>query len=105
MANFRQYSRYISGKIATNRSGQNFLVLRRPLNLIPASGDIFVTVTQEMEHRPDLVAQSAYGNPDLWWVIYEFNGIRDPLFGLRAGQILRLPELERVLGAIQDLED
>jgi hypothetical protein len=105
MANFKRFSRYSSSLIAKNRSGKNFLVLKKPLNLEPKSGDIFVTVTKEMEHRPDLVSQAAYGNPDFWWIIYEFNKIRDPLFDLKAGQILRLPEYERVLSAIQDLED
>ena len=105
MANFKRFSRYSTGVITSNRSGKNFLTLRRPLNLEQKSGDIFVTVTKEMENRPDLVSQAAYGSPDYWWAIYEYNGVRDPLFGLQMGQILRIPELDRVLVAIQDLED
>ena len=104
MANFKALSRYGGGLIIKNRSDKDFLTLRRPLNLQEEDGDVFVTVTQELEKRPDLVAEKAYGNPDLWWVIYEFNGIRDPLFNLKAGMILRIPELERVLQAIEELE-
>lgn len=104
MANFKRNSRYTGGKVTKNRSDQDFLILRRPLNLEQADGDVFITITQEDEKRPDLVAQKAYGNPDLWWVIYEFNGIRDPFFDLKMGSELRIPELERVLDAIEELK-
>lgn len=103
MANFKKLSRYTNGIITTNRSGQEFLVLRGQLELEPEEGDVFVEITQDLIRRPDLIAQKAYGNPDLWWVIYEFNGIRDPLFELRPGQILRIPELDRVLEAVRNI--
>jgi len=105
MANFKALSRYTGGLLATNRSGKDFLVLRRTLELEPADGDVFVTITQEFLKRPDLISNNAYGTPDLWWVIYEFNGIKDPLFELQLGQVLRIPELERVLAAIEQLEE
>ncbi len=103
MANFKPHSRYNNGTVAANRAGKNFLVLRQPLNLVEDAGDILVTVTQDMEKRPDIVANYAYGDPELWWVIYEFNEIRDPIFGLKQGMILRLPSHERVLAAIEQL--
>ncbi len=105
MANFKRLSRYTGGTLASNRSDQNFLVLRRPLELEPADGDAFVTITDDLIRRPDLISNRAYGTPDLWWVIYEFNGIRDPLFELKAGQVLRIPELDRVLDAVKELEE
>ena len=104
MANFKALSRYSGGIISKNRTDKDFLVLRKPLNLEEDDGDIIVQVTQDLEKRPDLVADKAYGNTDLWWVIYEFNGIRDPFFDLRQGMILRIPALDRVLAAIQELE-
>ena len=104
MANFKRNTRYTGGKVTKNRSGDDFLILRRPLELEKSDGDIFVTVTQDQEKRPDLVAQNAYGDSTLWWAIYEFNGIRDPLFDLQAGTQLRIPEIERVLAAIEQLK-
>ncbi len=103
MANFKNQTRYTNGQVTKNRSGKDFLILRRPLNLAEDDGDVFVLVTQELEKRPDLVASKAYDNPDLWWVIYEFNGIRDPFFDLRQGMLLRIPALDRVLEAIEQL--
>lgn len=103
MANFKPQSRYTNGLVTKNRSGKDFLILRRPLNLAEDDGDVFVMVTQELEKRPDLVAAKAWDNPELWWVIYEFNGIRDPFFDLKAGMLLRIPQLDRVLLAIESL--
>ena len=103
MANFKSNTRYNNGIIATNRSGKDFLVLRKSLKLEEDSTDTFIIVSQQYEKRPDLVSTEAYGKPELWWAIYEFNNIRDPLFELRAGQILRIPALERVLEAIDKL--
>lgn len=104
MANFSEYTRHLNGKVATNRSGKTFLTLRKKLDLKPANGDIFVKVTEDIVKRPDLVAYKAYGNAELWWVIYEYNEIKDPLFDLKANQTLRIPELSRVLLALENTE-
>lgn len=103
MANFKINSRYTNGTVTVNRSGNKFLILRNSLVLTEDEGDIFVTITKDLVNRPDLIADKAYGDADLWWVIYEFNGIRDPLFDLKPGRILRIPKLERVLAAIDAL--
>lgn len=104
MANFKTLSRYTGGKVTKNRSEQDFLILRRPLNLTEDEGDVFVEITQDLEKRPDLVAFKAYEDPNLWWVIFELNEIRDPFFDLVAGQLIRLPALDRLLEAIEELE-
>jgi len=104
MANFKQSSRYANSQVTKNRSGKDFLILRQPLNLLPDQGDTFITVLQEHLERPDIISSLAYNDPDYWWVIFEFNGIRDPLFDLKIGQNLRIPEIERVLAALTELE-
>ena len=103
MANFKANTRYTNGIIVKNRSNKQFLVLRKSLNLLEDSTDTVVLVTQEYEKRPDLLSNTAYGTPDLWWAIYEYNQIRDPFFDLKAGQILKIPELNRLLEAIDRL--
>ena len=100
MANFKTTSRYSEAILTKNRSNQNFIILRKPIQLEPEEGDTFLTITQEFLQRPDLVSYAAYGNSDYWWVIYEFNGIRDPFFGLKLNDILRIPPIENVLLAI-----
>lgn len=103
MANFKPFSRYTNGIVTFTRDNKHFLVLRKPLNLKEDNSDVLVTVTQDICKRPDLVSYKAYNTPDLWWVIYEYNGIRNPLLDLKPGQILRIPQLERVNEAISNL--
>ena len=105
MANFKTLSRYATKEIDTTRDGQQFIVLRQPLNLEPSAGDTYITITQELVNRPDLLAYRAYGDRELWWAIYEFNNISDPLFELQTGQILRIPELSRVRAAITSVRN
>lgn len=105
MANFKSTSRYKRAVVTSNRSNKNFIILRRPIEITEDQGDTFITITQEILKRPDLISQVAYGNSEYWWVIYEFNNIRDPLFELKLNQILRIPAIERVLAAISALED
>lgn len=103
MANFKKLARYTNGIITKTRSEIDFLVLRNALILDPADGDIFVEITADLAKRPDLISNKAYSTPDLWWVIYDFNNVRDPLFGVKPGQIFRIPEINRVLDAIKKL--
>ncbi len=103
MANFKPLNRYTNGIVTFTRNNQKFLVLREPLDLPLDNTDVLVTITQDIARRPDLISFKAYGNPDFWWVIYEYNGIRDPVFDLKSGQILRIPTLERVNSAIAKL--
>lgn len=103
MANFKKNTRYTNGNVELNRSGKNFLVLRDKLNLKQANGDVFVTITADIANRPDLISFKAYGTPELWWIIYELNNIRDPLFDLQVGQIIRIPSRDRVSKAISKL--
>lgn len=103
MANFKRSSRYSAKEIEEDRAGEQFIVLRQPLNLGLAAGDIYVTINQELLQRPDLIAHKAYGDRELWWVIYEFNNISDPLFELKLGQTIRLPALGRVQTALASI--
>jgi len=103
MANFKLNTRYTNGFTAKTRSGSPFMLLRKPLNLTNDPGDTLVAIKQEDVLRPDLISQKAYGNPTLWWVILEYNNIADSLFELREGQILKIPDINRVLIAIRNI--
>lgn len=103
MANFKRYTRYTNGNIDKNRIGINFIILRKPLNLEEAENDTFISISQDLINRPDLISYKAYGTPDLWWAIYEYNGIRDPLFNMQPGQIIKIPQLQRLTDAIEAL--
>lgn len=103
MANFKRNTRYTNGLSSKNRAGTDFLLLRKSLSIQPDPGDTLVAVKQEDILRPDLISYKAYGQPDLWWAILEYNNIQDPLFELKESQILKIPSIDRVLAAIQKL--
>ena len=99
MAHFKPFSRYQNGTVSYSRDGSKFLVLRQPLNLSPDNTDTYVTITQDLVQRPDLISYKAYSTVDLWWAIYEYNNIRDPFFDLKLGTILKIHSKERILAA------
>lgn len=103
MANFKKNTRYTNGTVDKTRASKDFLVLRSSLNLQPDAGDVVVIISQDLQYRPDLISQKAYNTPDLWWVILEFNNISDPLFGLKTGQTIKIPKIDRVLQAIKGI--
>jgi len=43
-------------------------------------------IPPSMEFRPDLIAQAAYGNKNLWWLVCTANNIIDPNTELTAGK-------------------
>ena len=48
-------------------------------------------VPNGMEGRPDLISNSVYGTPYMWWVICVANNISDPFEQLKAGKQIKLP--------------
>lgn len=103
MAVFKRNTRYTNGKSSQTREGKKFLLLRKQLILGSDPGDTFISIKQEDISRPDLISHKAYGTYNLWWAIMEYNKIQDPIFELKEGQILKIPELERLLKAINNL--
>jgi hypothetical protein len=103
MARFLAGSRYTNGVVSINRNGDQFLVLRELLVMPPAPTDSFITVTNEMINRPDIISFIAYQRPDLWWAIFDINTIKNPFGDLQINQRLRLPELSLLLAAINQL--
>tara|TARA_R100000963_G_scaffold33106_1_gene25201 strand:+ start:244 stop:546 length:303 start_codon:yes stop_codon:yes gene_type:complete len=49
------------------------------------------TIPNNMEYRPDIIANAAYGTSDLWWLICAANNITDPNLELVAGKQIILP--------------
>lgn len=103
MATFKPLNRYTNGISTFTRNNVQFLMLARPLALELDNTDVYITLTADLIARPDLIAHKAYGNSTLWWAILQYNSIRDPIFELRSGQVLRIPTMDRVNTAIQQL--
>ena len=63
-----------------------------------------LTISQDIAHRPDLVATRAYGTPDAWWVICFVNGIINPQRELVTGRHLRIPSLNDIEQVLQQVK-
>jgi hypothetical protein len=65
--------------------------------VIPALGsDVFWTITQVYEYRPDTLAYDLYNDPRLWWVFAQRNPnrLKDPYFDFVAGVQIYLPKMD-----------
>jgi len=69
--------------------------LQRPPAIEDPSDLVYVVPTAGV-NRFDLVSQLFYGTPDLWWLIAEVNNIIDPLVGVAAGTVIRVPTRDRM---------
>jgi hypothetical protein len=62
--------------------------------------DIIYSIEKKYEGRPDLLGFLFYGDPALWWVVAQYNGIVDPIGELIEGKVLFVPLIERVRGSM-----
>tara|TARA_R110001583_G_scaffold8932_5_gene42137 strand:- start:825 stop:1121 length:297 start_codon:yes stop_codon:yes gene_type:complete len=51
-------------------------------------------VPNGMEGRPDLISNSIYNTPDLWWLICAANNIIDPFEELISGKKIKIPIID-----------
>jgi hypothetical protein len=58
--------------------------------------DVLFELTKNYEYRPDLLANDAYNDVNLWWVFAVRNKsvIQDPIFDMQAGTKIYLPTLQ-----------
>jgi len=66
---------------------------------IPTSDlDRTITLDMKYEHSPSLLAYDLYGHSQYWWVIPQRNNLVDPIFSLKAGIELIVPDQSIVKG-------
>lgn len=66
------------------------------------ASDQFFTVNKTYQYRPDLLAYDLYGDANLWWVfaIRNPNTIQDPVFDMRFGTKIFLPQKDTITAAL-----
>jgi hypothetical protein len=58
----------------------------------PNNLDTVITLNDERYvNRPDILANDLYGDPDLFWVIALRNGLQDPIFDFKKGELYVIP--------------
>lgn len=64
--------------------------------MLPDDDDLFVTVSNRQDRRPDIIAADIYGRAEFAWVVLQFNNIADINLELTAGTDIRLPTQDRL---------
>jgi hypothetical protein len=66
--------------------------------IAPHKDDSFVEILPKHALRPDRLSQELYGTPVYWWVFMVCNTslIRDPIWDLKVGMIIRAPSANRL---------
>ena len=58
----------------------------------PSDQDQILIVGPSFKHRPDLLSQTLYNTPRLWWIFAMLNPdiLKDPIFDLQPGIEIRI---------------
>lgn len=85
--NYDQVSPYALTPIA-----ERFMIYYVHRSIPPNNLDTIIKLTdQRYVHRPDLLANDIYGDPDLFWVIAVRNGLQDPVFDFKLNELYTIP--------------
>lgn len=69
-----------------------FLVYYIHRTVDPNELDVTIQLNDERYvNRPDILANDIYGDPDLFWVIAVRNGLQDPIFDFKKGELYIIP--------------
>lgn len=90
----KRHSRYVQG--GTTITHPRRLGWWNRLTMKADDDDIFHTITNRQDRRPDLIALDIYNKQELLWIVLQFNNIADINLELRAGTRIRLPTPDRV---------
>ena len=80
-----------------NFEGKYLPIMSETIYFPPSDQDSYVIVNRE--NRLDLVAESIYGNAELWWVIALANDILNP-FDVPVGITVRVPDFTVVVSRL-----
>lgn len=88
------HGRYLRvSTLIDKESKEKFLETWRVPEIPVSTEDVYHTVLSNEAYRPDILANTYYNNPMLWWAILVANGIRDPFQGPTVGQVIRIPSI------------
>ena len=90
----KQNSRYVQG--GTTTTFPERLGWWDRLVMEPDDDDLFHTITNNQDRRPDVIASDIYGRAEFAWVVLQFNNIADENLELQAGTVIRLPIPDRL---------
>jgi hypothetical protein len=98
--NIRQDSRYLNVPLYSLTSGELQFGLRKRVRMLDDEKYV-IHVVQDGE-RLDMIADTYYGNPQLWWIIADVNSIFR-FWTMAIGTELKIPEADSVGRMLEEL--
>jgi len=79
----------------TNVANNKFLDVMKNRIIPSIASDVYWTITQVYEYRPDLLAYDLYNDSRLWWVFAQRNPnrLKDPYFDFVTGLKIYVPKM------------
>ena len=90
----KRNSRHVQG--GTTTVHQNRIGWWERLVMKSDDDDLYLTISNRQDRRPDVIAFDVYGKVELGWLVLQFNNIVDINLELQAGKEIRLPTPDRV---------
>ena len=97
------YNRYKSAVVTTDKLGKRFYGTIIYPTIPKSSSDIYIMARKG--DRLDLLANSYYNDPTLWWVIAQANHLGKGTLSISEPQRIRIPiDLDSILTSFEDLQ-
>jgi hypothetical protein len=82
--------------------GGKYLDVWTPRTIPSFDDDVVVELPTQYHHRPDLLANDAYGDSRLWWVFSVRNPsiLKDPIYDLVSGVKIYIPQKKQLLDSL-----
>ena len=90
----RKNSRYVSGG-ETEVNMRSLEWWERKV-FSTSEDDIEYVVERHMQHKIASISAQFLGDPQLWWVIAQYNNILDPVIEIFEGRVLLIPHPNRI---------
>ena len=95
-------NRYIYTDTKEGKDKKRFMQTTIYPKVLPDDNDLYIIT--EQGDRLDILANTYYKNPSMWWVIATANNINDANFYIEAGIQLRIPSnVAKILNDLQKI--
>jgi hypothetical protein len=95
-------NRYIYTDTKEGKDKKRFMQTTIYPKVLPDDNDLYIIT--EQGDRLDILANTYYKNPSMWWVIATANNINDANFYIEPGTQLRIPaNISKILNDLQKL--
>lgn len=78
------------GVTITTSVGSTYETFLEKLNI---ADSVTGTIPKAHKNRPDLISDLFFGKVNYWWLLMEFNNVKDPFEDFNNGDKIRIPKI------------